>query len=193
MGSRVVLAGIAGGIAMFIWNFIAHDILPLGEIGIMEMPNEAALLGAMQTSLGNVAGLYFFPGMGLGANATAQQRQAAMSSYADKLLHNPSGILIYHPPGIKMMTAGQLAIEFGTDVVEALLATILLAQSRLLRYLPRVGFVVLIGVLAAIATNVSYWDWYGFPGNYTAGYVLTLVIGFFFVGLIAAGLTRARA
>ena len=43
----------------------------------------------------------------------------------------------------------------------------------------RVGFVTMAGVLAAIATNVSYWNWYGFPTNYTAAYMLIQVVGFF--------------
>jgi hypothetical protein len=31
-----------------------------------------------------------------------------------------------------------------------------------------------------------YWNWYGFPALYTAGYMLIQIIGFFIVGIIAA-------
>ncbi|HZR06020.1 MAG TPA: hypothetical protein VFA61_09345 [Candidatus Udaeobacter sp.] len=41
-------------------------------------------------------------------------------------------------------------------------------------------------ILAAIATNISYWNWYGFPGVYTAAYMLIQVVGFFVVGIVAA-------
>ena len=50
---RILLAGILGGIVMFIWTSIAHMALPLGEAGINEIPNESAVLGAMQSSIGD--------------------------------------------------------------------------------------------------------------------------------------------
>jgi hypothetical protein len=38
MTKRIILAGVLGGIAMFIWTAIAHMALPLGEAGIGEIP-----------------------------------------------------------------------------------------------------------------------------------------------------------
>jgi hypothetical protein len=42
------------------------------------------------------------------------------------------------------------------------------------------------GIMAAIATNISYWNWWGFPTNYTASYILIKVVGYFLVGIVAA-------
>ena len=55
-----------------------------------------------------------------------------------------------------------------------------------LGFLILVGFVFSIGILAAIATNVSYWNWYGFPAIYTASYMLIQIVGFLCVGVLAA-------
>ena len=41
---KILLAGILGAIAMFIWTAIAHMALPLGEAGVTEIPNESAVL-----------------------------------------------------------------------------------------------------------------------------------------------------
>jgi hypothetical protein len=71
---KILLAGILGGIAMFIWTSIAHLVLPLGEAGISEIPNESAVLSAMQSNIGDQTGLYIFPGLGVGKNATARKR-----------------------------------------------------------------------------------------------------------------------
>jgi hypothetical protein len=54
----------------------------------------------------------------------------------------------------------------------------------------RVGFVLIAGILAAITTNVSYWNWYGFPGVYTASYMLIEIVGFVLVGVAAALVLR---
>ena len=37
-----------------------------------------------------------------------------------------------------------------------------------------------------ITTNVSYWNWYGFPSNYTLAYMFTEFTGYVIVGLVAA-------
>ena len=193
MTKRVLLAGLLGGIAMFAWTSLAHMVLPLGDAGIKEMPNEKGVLIAMNASLGETSGFYFFPGTGLPPEATMQQKRAAMDQYGQKLAANPSGILIYHPPGAKPLTAGQLATEFFTELIEALLAVILLSQTRLTSFASRLGFVIVAGMLATIATNVSYWNWYGFPATYTAAYMMTGVVGFICVGLVAAAIMKERA
>ena len=190
MTKRILLAGILGGVAMFVWASLAHMVLPLGQTGIQEIPNEASVLSAMHSSLGEKSGMYMFPGMELGASPTREQQHAAMEHYGEKLAGNPSGLLIYHPPGAKALTPGQLITEFLTEVIEALIVVFLLAQTRLTRFGSRVGFVTLAGVLAAITTNISYWNWYGFPGSYTAAYISIEIVGYLIIGIVAALIMR---
>ena len=54
---RILLAGVIGAIAMFIWTSFAHMALPLGEAGIGEIPNESVVLSAMQSSMNVVVTL----------------------------------------------------------------------------------------------------------------------------------------
>ena len=58
---RILLAGVLGGIAMFVWTSIAHMALPLGGAGMGEIPNESVVFGAMQSSMGEKTSLYIFP------------------------------------------------------------------------------------------------------------------------------------
>ncbi|HEY2615076.1 MAG TPA: hypothetical protein VGI42_05160 [Chthoniobacterales bacterium] len=187
MTGRIILAGILGGIVMFIWTSIAHMFLPLGEAGIHELTNEQTALAALQVSLGENSGLYIFPGKGAGENPTRQQENEAMKHYGEKLAANPSGILMYYPAGARPLSMGKLlTIEFATELLEAVLAVFLLAQTRIVSFGGRVGFVFVIGIVAAIATNISYWNWYGFPAVYTAAYMSIQIIGFLCIGLVAA-------
>ncbi len=187
---KILLAGILGGVVMFIWTSIAHMALPLGEAGLREIPNESAVLGAMQNNIGEQTGLYIFPGPGVGKNATRQEKNEAMKHMGEKMATNPSGILMYHAPGRPFTLGKWLGIEFGTELLEAILVLFLLAQTRIASFAGRVGFVLAAGILAAIATNVSYWNWYGFPGVYTAGYMFIQIVGFFLVGIVAAFVLR---
>jgi hypothetical protein len=77
---RILLGGILGGIIMFVWTSIAHMALPLGEAGINEIPNDSAVLSAMQSSIGDKTGLYIFPGLGAGKNATREDNNEAPTS-----------------------------------------------------------------------------------------------------------------
>ena len=192
MTTRAFLAAILGGIAMFIWSFIAHDLLPLGEIGMREFKNESAVLDALKTNLADARGLYHFPGHRAGPNATRQEKSDAMKRAMEKAVSGPSGLLIYHPS--REFTFGKLlGIEFATELLEAILVVFLLTQTRIESFAGRVGFVFLAGILAAITTNVPYWNWYGFPSRYTAAYMSIEIIGFLCVGLIAALLLRNRS
>jgi peptidoglycan/LPS O-acetylase OafA/YrhL len=85
-----------------------------------------------------------------------------------------------------------LSVEFVTELIAAFLAVFLLAQTRLASYAARVAFVTVIGIIAAISTNVSYWNWYGFPGDYTAAYIFIQFVGFLCVGLVAAWVLKNR-
>jgi hypothetical protein len=185
--TKILLAGVLGGIAMFIWSSIAHMVLPLGEAGIRELPNEQATLSAMKANLGEKSGLYLFPGLGVGDNPTRQQKSEAMTHMEERMATNPSGLLMYYPAGARSLSMGKLlTIEFLTEVLESILAVFLLAQTRIFSFGGRVGFIFVVGIVAAIATNISYWNWYGFPSIYTAGYMTTQIVGFLCAGLIAA-------
>jgi len=185
---KILLAGILGAVAMFIWTSIAHMVLPLGEAGISEIPNEPAVLAAMQSNIGEKSGLYFFPGPGVGANATRQEKGEAMKQAAAKMASGPSGLLIYNYAR-PFAFAKALTIEFATELVEAILVIFLLAQTTIASFAGRVGFVLVARILAAIATNVSYWNWFSFPRAYIQVILYDYVVCFGLMGLVLAKFT----
>jgi hypothetical protein len=182
---RIFIAGVVGGIAMFVWTSLAHIALPLGQIGFSQIPNEKPVLNAMQDSIGSHSGLYFFPW-------TDMKSSDAMAQVEAKLKMNPSGLLIYHPPGVNGMTAQMLIVEFIKEVVVSLIAAFLLMQTVLATYAARAGFVALAGVAAGLTTNISYWNWYGFPTDYTVAYTAIDTIGYLAAGLAIAAVVRRK-
>jgi len=192
MTTRAFVAAILGGITMFIWSFLAHDLLPLGETGMREFKDEAAMLDALKTNLGDAHGLYHFPGHKAGPNATRQEKSDAMKRAMEKAATGPSGVLLYH--STREFSFGKLlGIEFATELLEAMLVVFLLTQTGIESFSGRIGFVLVAGILAAITTNIPYWNWYGFPSNYTAAYMSIEIIGFLCVGLVAALLLKNKS
>jgi hypothetical protein len=178
--NRIFLAGLLGAIAMFVWVYMAWTALPLGSVGLRKLPNETAVLDALQKNIAENSGIYLFPGLWLEPNPPDKD-------FAEKIARYPSGILMYNAAGSRSLAMSHwLLVDFLTELAEALLAVFLLTRTRLTTFGARVTFVVLVGVLAAIATNVGYWNWYGFPWSYTLALIFTQVVGFLWIGLIAA-------
>src|SRR5436853_5311239 len=161
MSTRIFLAGILGGIVMFIWNFVAHDLLPLGEIGVRLIPNEDAVTSVLQTNLGDNSGFYVFPSGGLTPGATREQKQAAMKKAEEQMASGAGGVLVYRPKRAFNFPK-RLGIEFATDVIASLLAAFLLAQARITGFGGKVGFVFVVGLIAGFFGNFQYMNWFGF-------------------------------
>src|ERR1700719_1105744 len=185
MSTRILLAGILGGVVLFFWNFVAHDLLPLGEMGVRLIPNEDAITSALQTNLGDNSGFYIFPSGGFTPGATREQKEAAMKKAEEQMAAGAAGVLIYRP-GRVFNFPKRLGIEFATEVLESILAVFLLAQTRISGFGGKVGFILVAGILASITTNVPYMNWYGFPKIYALGYMTTQIVGFLLVGIVAA-------
>lgn len=189
---RVFLAGFVGGVLLFSWGSLSHMGIGLGNTGVQQLPQEQPVFTALRANIPQ-AGFYFFPGLRTApaANATAQQRTAAMKEFEQKYERGPYGILIYHPNGTNPMSPRQLLVEFALNLAQAFILAIVVWQAKgLTSFHLRVGLVVLVGILAAITTNIEYWNWYGFPGNYTVAYMFDKVVGFLVVGIAIAAVLK---
>ncbi len=191
---RILLAGLLGGLVVFVWGAISHILLPLGQAGIRTLPEEAVVVAAFRTHVAQ-PGLYFFPGMDRSPVKTAEQRAAAEKDWAERYRLGPTGILVIAPGGREPMSFGHLGMELVTNILGAAIAAMLLtlAAAALTKYSVRVLFVTLLGLFAFIAIDLSYWNWYGFPDAYTAAALLDQTVGWFLGGLVIARIIRAEA
>lgn len=178
---RILLAGLLGAIAMFVWLSVAHIATPLAQMGVSGLPSEQTVIDAVH---GAKSGFYLFPW-------TEDMSEAGMKTQQAKLDTGGMGLLVYRAPGTASVSmAKPMVHEFLNELVQALIAAWLLAQAAIIGYARRVTFVTAIGVAAGISTNVSYMVWYGFPVSYTIANVAMTVIGYFVAGLVIAAVLR---
>lgn len=125
---RVILGGIVGGVLIFVWGAVAHTETPLGTMGLSTLPpdKEPAVSAALKAAVPK-SGVYFLPGMDLSGKASEAEQKA----WLDKLAAGPHGLLVVDPAGGEAMSPRQLGVEFATDVLAALMASVLLAATRL--------------------------------------------------------------
>jgi hypothetical protein len=167
---RILIAALLAGVAMFLWEFVAHMVTPLGEAGFRVVPNEANFVASMKAQIPD-EGLYLFPA----PDQTGMQPKGVFS-----------GILVAHPNGMGELTPRQLGMQFVVDVLVMALAGWLLSKSRVKGVLARAGLVTALALIPALQVHVPYWNWYGFPLSFTLAAIVVQVVGFFAGGLVLA-------
>jgi len=177
---RLVIAGILGGIAMFVWSAVAHMALPLGSIGVTELPKAAPVVAALEASAGAKGGLYSFP------DRQGPEGRLSDAQYAKRLETTAHGLIAYRPPGTPMLSPNQLVGEFALELAEALILAFLLRNIVLHTIPGRTAYAAVVGAVVAITTNGSYWNWYGFPLDYTFTLAFTQWVGFVIAGGVIA-------
>jgi len=182
---RILIAGVLGGIAMFIWSALAHTVLPVGKIGLADLEDEAPVMQALRAGTGDRRGIYVFPDAGFGAETMAEE-EAAMAAHMAALKDNPSGMVIYHPPGRSADMARPMAVETGLEIVESIILAYILAHLTFTGLVPRTAAAAAIGFAVAIATHGSYWNWWAFPGNYTLAQIAIQLVGWTLAGFVIA-------
>ena len=187
---RPLLAALLGAVAIFVWFAVAHMFTPLGMAGIDYLPNEAPVSDALASSIGTARGMYMFPTGGLTKQSSREEQEKGMERIVEEMKTRPSGLLVYKPAGSTFNFGKSLAIEFLTDFAIALITVLLLAPTRIATFAGRVGFVVLVGVLAAIAAHVPHWNWYSFPGAYAVANMFMAIVAMFLAGLIIAAIYK---
>src|SRR5262249_32247822 len=123
MAKRVILAGILGGILVFVWGFVSHMLLPIGEMGVHVLPDENAVVGPIRNTV-KASGFYLFPGMDMSGKASESEQQA----FAEKAKQGPVGVLVVRPEGREFAMGRLLLTELGTNIVSALIAALVLSQ-----------------------------------------------------------------
>ena len=187
---KMLLAGLVGGLVVFVWGFVAHALLPLGEMGLTPMPVNSPLLESMKSNLLQ-EGLYYFPGREVGR----QQTKAEDAVWTSKYKMGPNGLLLYHPTGSDPMSVRRLGIQLATDVAGALLLAYLLvaiagttgAQVKLAKQL-RIAAVA--GIFGWLSISVAHWNWYGFPCAFILAELIDQVVSWTLAGLVMALLWR---
>lgn len=160
---RILIAGVLAGLAMFVWETVAHMVLPFGEMGISTLPNEEAVRHALAAQMGAAEGLYFFPDV--------------RSSGAP--IVGPWGLMIYHPSWT--FSWAVMGWEALTELIQGLALALLIGMTAVAGFGRRMGIALLVGIAAAFCVSPSYTIWFGFPLAFTAGQMI-VALGDYIVG-----------
>lgn len=179
---RVLVAGLIGGILMFLWGVVAHMALGLGNVGLKQPASESVVLSTLHEGLGDKAGVYILPSldpkkMGDAAEVIAYQQQAIRSPYA---------WVVYLPQGDDMTRMGpQIGRQWASDTLSALALAFVMGLAGL-GFRRRLALAAVAVAFAWLSTMVPYWNWYRFPLNFTWAALIEQLIGWLIAGAAMA-------
>lgn len=178
---RVLIAGILGGIVLFIWGAVAHMVLPIGNMGMKVATAEDPVISVLRDNLPG-EGVYMVPGLA----PEKMSDEAAGKAYSEKAKANPNAFIVYQPQGQDgMEMTDNLVKQFIGVTLSALIAAFVLALGAF-GFGKRVLISVLLGSFAWLAISVPYWNWYRFPLDFTIGSLLEQVLGWLLAGVAMA-------
>ena len=186
---RLLIAGLLGGLAMVIWTSLAHAALPLGQMGVKEIPNDAPVIATLQGALGDKDGFYIFPGSG---NGTKSEDAASRKTMEERTATEASGLLVYHAPGRDTAMGPYIGKELALELVQSLILAWLVSMLAVTSLGGRVLAAVAVGAVVAISTNGSNLIWYGYPAAFTHAAIIIQLVGYAVAGLVIAAILGMR-
>jgi hypothetical protein len=179
---RVLVAAIVGGIVLFLWGFVAHMFLGLGNPGIYQPAHEDVVLSSLHEGLGTQPGVYILPSF----DPSKWNDPAARTAYAQKSASSPYAWVVYLPQGDDMTNMKrQLTREWASDTLSALVLAIIMGLGAF-GFGKRMAIALAAPVFAWLSVLVPYWTWYRFPEALTLAALVEQVIGWLLAGAAMA-------
>src|SRR5262245_59474398 len=189
MWLRILIAGIVGGILIFVMGATNHMAFQLLDRTFRNIPDSATFIDQLKTR-GLKDGIYVFPDM---PTAAEHSDEAKMKELNERYKAGPAGMLLIAPTGQDMMGPETLGTELATNVIAALLASWVISLCG-----SDVGFIrrwiaaVAIGRVGWFSFVASYGIWYRFPHNFVHDEFLCGLLEWGVAGLAIAAIVRRK-
>lgn len=180
---KIILAGLAGAVTLFIWDAVSHLALDWHESYTLRFNNEDAVTAILSEECPE-AGIYALPNPvmeGLSSEEAETAWQAAIKQHE-------TGITFFGAVGKKSGSSfgKMLTIQFLNDCFCFLIIAMLLCCQGPKSFLHRVLFVEMVALVGFVGFVVPSWSWYGFSGTYIVVNLFDTLIGWGLAGAMVA-------
>jgi hypothetical protein len=191
---RVFVATLVGAIVSFVWGAVSWMVLDWHRSTVRAFDNEEAVAKAIGGSA-KEHGVYLLPNwMGKPVRTPTQETQAAEQRAKVLRQAGPTLFAIVRP-GPRQDRFGMdltFAYAFLRSLGACFIVALLVRQTKRLDYIQKVGFCVLCGIFAGLATDVPMLIWFEAPLRYTLIHVADHLCEWFLVGLVIGALVEER-
>ncbi len=189
MAWRILVAGIVGGLLLFVMGAVNHTVLGLQTRTFRNVPESATFIEHLSDRK-LPHGMYVFPDM---PTAEQQSDAAKWKELNERYKAGPSGLLLVDHTGEDMMSLKQLALEFATNVLAATMAAWIVSLMAVEVGIGRRWFaVLLIGLITWLSISASYGIWYRFPHDFVHDDLFCAGLEWAVAGVAIAAIVRRR-
>jgi hypothetical protein len=190
---RIIIAGVVGGVIVFCAGAFNHMALGLEGRAFQEFTKDDEVR-AFITKHEIKPGLYRFPALPDGyAKLTGDEQKKAGEKWNDQYKIGPAGLMVIAPTGEDAMGPQQLIAEFVTNVLAALIAAWIVANSAAgCGFICRWAIVFSLGLFTWLSTSASFGIWYRFPHDFIHDGLFCSMIEWGAAGLAIAAIARPR-
>lgn len=189
---RILISGVVGGIVFFFWGFLVHVVFQFYSDVIRSVPDENAIRAVVQAEIPE-SGAYFFPAYPQhDSEMTELEVEALTAQFNERHEAGPIGLLFVQKEGMKAMQPMIFIRGLGIFVLVGLVASLLLAAAApaMPSYVGRVLFILSIGVVVVLFSDISAWNWWHMPGDYTRTHVIDHLVAWALAGAAMAGIVK---
>ena len=165
---RVLIAGLVGGVAVYIWSFVSWTFIPWHMM--QAFPQQEQVAQTLRAT-GAEDGVYMVPGMDHAemAQLSEEEREAREEARKEAHREGPVAVVMYESEGSSPAAIMSYVTGIALDLIVALVAAFLLSMAA--PALPGMGqrilFVLLIGVYTLFGTHLMNWNWMHYPFRFS--------------------------
>lgn len=178
----LVKSTLAGGVILFVWQFISWGVIPWRS-SLLHSFREQGSAAASIASNAVESGMYVLP-MAHDMSGASEQSKGETERLARE---GPIVFAAVRLSGVRPFGFG-LTVQFLTQIVNALLLSIILLKANVNSYGSRIVFIITLALLAGIAGHIPNWNWFNFSTSYTVLEITDLLVGWSLAGLVMAKL-----
>src|SRR5260370_2302513 len=185
MSKKLIVGIVRGGIVLFVWGAIAWMFIPCHGQRMRGFTNEDAVTQGIVANAPK-SGNCLLPN-GEQKGLTGEQQQKAMDKMA-------RGQIVFAAVRLEPFNsmAKALVAQFLTQLLVALLGTILLTQTSGRSYQSRVVFLTTVGIIIFVGGHFDEVTWWSFSNAYLFMQFGVIVIGWFLASLIMAKVVTGK-
>jgi hypothetical protein len=184
---KMLLAGIVGGVLLFVWGFLSWVILPIHKTSTHRLPNEETVVAVLRLTVPE-KGVYLFPSMTESRSLSNPDKQ-----WEEKYRQGPIGMIFFDPHGMAPFMPLQMINGLIIGMISSALVAWFLARSTAFTasYFTRVAYCGMFGVFLVVGGNLLMWNWFNEPNDWVFGLIIDNIIGWVLAGLAIAAFIKA--
>ncbi|MBI4569187.1 MAG: hypothetical protein HY719_12395 [Planctomycetes bacterium] len=188
---KVIIATLLGGVWVFAWGFLAWTVLPLHKSAMHTLPDEAAMVRALEAQPGPLQhGVYYLPAMPEKMDWNMESPEA--KAYGEKYKNGPVAMFQVKMDGLDPEMRQEMLRGAGISLGFALLVAIAVAAAGAGSF-PRRWIVAFICSAGGMSVNdLMMWNWMYGPWDFTQANLIDHAVTAVVLATIMAGILRPR-